>query len=457
MSYYRSYFEKNNTVIKNSQTNTAKNPTTEIFYGSGFSKFIFKVDFTSLLEKVSGGDYVIDSNTTHKLHLTNTIFGDETFLGAKRGTGRERTTSFSLIIFKLTESWDEGVGFDYEDGEYDYTTGNDTYDKRPSNWFNRTTADTWSQEGIYSNNPTILDTIEFDNGNENLVADITQYVNGIVVNGDVDYGIGVAFATEYEELDQEVDQSVAFFSKYTQTFFEPYVETYFDDRIRDDRDNFIEKTTQNLYLYVNKETNFFDLDNLPTVDILDPTKSPISGLTDLTVSKVRKGVYEVTFGLNGLICDGKRFFYDVWKGISVENSVFPDITQKFVPKPYSSKFSLGENQKEVNKYVVQYSGIKQNEKIQSGDIRKVSIIFRTISQSTNILFDEVFYKIYIKEGSTNVNVFDWTYADVTNENSFMLDTSVLIPREYYLEIKGVKHNEEKTYPNVIKFEIISEK
>ena len=457
MSYYRSYFEKNNTVIKNSQTNTAKNPTTEIFYGSGFSKFIFKVDFTSLLEKVSGGDYVIDSNTTHKLHLTNTIFGDETFLGAKRGTGRERTTSFSLIIFKLTESWDEGVGFDYEDGEYDYTTGNDTYDKRPSNWFNRTTADTWSQEGIYSNNPTILDTIEFDNGNENLVADITQYVNGIVVNGDVDYGIGVAFATEYEELDQEVDQSVAFFSKYTQTFFEPYVETYFDDRIRDDRDNFIEKTTQNLYLYVNKETNFFDLDNLPTVDILDPTKSPISGLTDLTVSKVRKGVYEVTFGLNGLICDGKRFFYDVWKGISVENSVFPDITQKFVPKPYSSKFSLGENQKEVNKYVVQYSGIKQNEKIQSGDIRKVSIIFRTISQSTNILFDEVFYKVYIKEGSTNVNVFDWTYADVTNENSFMLDTSVLIPREYYLEIKGVKHNEEKTYPNVIKFEIISEK
>lgn len=52
MSYYRSYFEKNNTVIKNSQTNTAKNPTTEIFYGSGFSKFIFKVDFTSLTERV---------------------------------------------------------------------------------------------------------------------------------------------------------------------------------------------------------------------------------------------------------------------------------------------------------------------------------------------------------------------------------------------------------------------
>lgn len=47
--------------------------------------------------------------------------------------------------------------------------------------------------------------------------------------------------------------------------------------------------------------------------------------------------------------------------------------------------------------------------------------------------------------------------DVTNENSFVLDTSILIPREYYIEVKGVKHNEEIFYPEVIKFEIVSEK
>ena len=52
MSYYRSYFEKNNTIIKNTQINTAKNPTTEIFYGSGFSKFLFKVDFTDWSTKL---------------------------------------------------------------------------------------------------------------------------------------------------------------------------------------------------------------------------------------------------------------------------------------------------------------------------------------------------------------------------------------------------------------------
>ena len=455
MSYYRSYFDKNNTIIKDSQVNTAKNPTTEIFYGSGFSKFIFKVDFTDLIQKVVDGSFVVTPQTKHYLNLTNTIFGDETFLGAKRGTGRERATSFDLIIFKVPEDWDEGIGFDYEDSGYDYTTGNKTFNERPSNWFNKNSIDEWTQSGIYSTNPVIIDTIHFDNGNENLRSDITNYVNSII-NGALDYGLGIAFASHFEGMNVSVDKSTAFFTKYTQTFFEPFVESVFDDRILDDRLNFIEKTDQNLYLYVNKETNFYDLDILPTVDILDSTKTPIVGLTGLLTEKIRKGVYKVTFGIDGL-CDGKRFFYDVWKGVKVDGNSIGNITQKFVPKPYSSKFSIGENQTEVNKYVVQFSGIKQNEKIKSGEVRKVTTIFKSMNLSTNELFDQSYYRVFVKEGHTNVNVFDWTPMDVTSENSFMLDTSYLIPREYYLEIKGNKHNQEIFYENQIKFEIISER
>ena len=457
MSYFRSYFDKNNTIIKNKKVNTAKNPTTEIFYGSSFSKFLFRVDLDDLKSKITDGTYVLDNNTKHTLHMTNTIFGDETFLGAKRGTGRERTSSFKLILFQIDEYWDEGVGFDYEDSGYDYTTGNDTFDIRPSNWFNRTTLDGWASDGVYTTTPTIVTSQQFDNGDENLEMNITSYVNDILTGNTVNYGLGVAFDPLYETIEQEVDQSVAFFTKYTQTFFEPFVETKFEDRIIDDRQNFIEKTDQNLFLYVNKETNFFDLDNIPTVDILDSTQTPITGLTGLTVNKVRKGVYKVTFGIDGLVCDGKRFFYDVWKGISVENNQFPDITQKFIPKPYSSKFSLGENLTELKKYIVQYSGIQQNEKIKAGEVRKITVRFRTITESNDVLFDEAQYRIYIKEGRTTVNVFDWTYLDVTNENSFTVDTSILIPREYFIEIKGIRHNEEITYNDEITFEILSEK
>jgi hypothetical protein len=106
MSYHRSYFSKNNTIIKNSQVNTAKNPNTDIFYGSGFSKYIFKVDFTDLQSKIDNGYLVLNQNTKHYLNLTNTIFGDEALIGNLKGTGRQRATSFDLLLFNIPEEWD---------------------------------------------------------------------------------------------------------------------------------------------------------------------------------------------------------------------------------------------------------------------------------------------------------------------------------------------------------------
>jgi hypothetical protein len=456
MSYFRSYFEKNNTIIKNSQVNTAKNPNTEIFYGSGFSKFIFKVDLTDLKSKIDNGDYVVNSNTKHYLKMTNTIFGDEAFLGQKRGSGRERATSFDLIIFKITEYWDEGVGFDYEQA-YDFTTGNETFDERPSNWFNRTTLDAWSSEGVYSTSPTIIGTIRMDNGDENLNVDITDYINSIIVSGDTNHGLGIAFSVLYQDLSPATDQSVSFFTKYTQTFFEPFVESVFDDRIDDNRENFIAEVNQNLYLYVTKGSNYYDLDSLPTVDILDYNNVIISGLNDLVATKIRKGVYKVTFGLSGLLCDGKRFYFDKWKGLSIDGVSISNVTQKFVPKPYTSLYTIGTNPVELQRYVIQFFGLQLNEKIKSGENRKVVVTFRSLDYPKSVLFDEVYYRIFVKEGKTQVNVFEWTQLDRTNENSFFLDTSILIPREYWIEIKGKTHNEEIFYKDLIKFEIVSER
>lgn len=456
MSYFRSYFEKNNTIIKDSRVNTARNPTTEIFYGSGFSKFIFKIDFTDLKNKVDNQELILNEDTKHYLKLTNTIFGDETFLGASRNTGRDRATSFDLILFKINEFWDEGVGFDYEDEVYDFTAGNKTYDTRPSNWYNRTTIDTWTVNGIYSSSPIIITTIHFDLGNENIDVDITNYVNGIL-SGDTNNGLGLAFAQAYENVEQETDQSVAFFSKYTQTFFEPFVESIFIDNISDARNNFVEKLEQKLYLYVTKGANFYNLDTIPTVDILDSTNTPIFGLTGFTAKHVREGIYEVTFGIDNVTCDGKKFFYDKWKGISIDGISVGNITQKFIPKPFTNQFTIGTNPTETTRYKIQYSGIKLNEKIIRGELRKIVVYFKSINNLTNVLMDESYYRIFIKEGHTNVVVHDWTLIDKTNENSFILDTSYLIPREYFIEIKAKSFGEEIFYIDHLKFEIMSEK
>jgi hypothetical protein len=457
MSYFRSYFEKNNTIIKDSLVNTAKNPTTELFYGSGFSKYIFKVDFTELQNKVDNGDLIINEYTKHYLNLTNTIFGDETFLGAKRGNGRERTNSFDLILFKVNEYWDEGIGFDYSDEGYDFTAGNKTYDVRPSNWYNRTTLDTWAINGIYSTGATIIDTIHFDNGNENIDVDITDYVNEILISGNTNYGLGLAFAIAYQDLEFALDQSVAFFTKYTQTFFEPYVESVFLDNIEDNRNNFVEGATQKLYLYVTKGSNYYNLDSNPIVTIYDSNNNAIVSLSGLTTNHVRKGVYEVSFAITGITCDGKKFFHDKWSNLEIDGVELQDITQKFIPKPFTSKYSIGQNSLDSKNYKIQFYGIKQNDRIKRGEIRKIHVNFRSISSLKNDVLDEVYYRMFIYEGKTEVIVHDWTLMDVLNENSFILDTLVYIPREYFIEIKAKSFGEEIFYDDVIKFEIVSEK
>lgn len=458
MSYYRSYFSKNNTIIQDSLVNTAKNPNTELFYGSSFSKYIFNINLDDLKSKINNGDFVLDSNTKHYLRITNTIFGDEAYKGQKSNTGKERTSSFDLIVFPIEEEWDEGVGFDYEK-TYDYTTGNETYNTKPSNWFYRTTLDVWSVDGIYSLNPSsIISTIHFDNGDENIDVDITSYVNDILSGATNNYGLGIAFHPDYSLVTSDIDQSVAFFTKYTQTFHEPYLETVFNDIIEDDRENFITGESNNLYLYVTKGTNFYDLDNNPIVEILtSPTAtSSLYGLDNLTTIKIRKGVYKLSLGISGAICDGKKFLYDKWKNLSINGVSIDSVVQKFVPKPLSGDYSIGENPIDLERYSIQFFGVKLNEKIKRGENRKIVVSFKSINNPSNRLFEEVYYRIYIKEGKTQVNVFDWTKLDRTNENSFILNTSYLIPREYWIEIKAKTYNEEIFYNNEIKFEIVSE-
>ena len=287
--------------------------------------------------------------------------------------------------------------------------------------------------------------------------DITDYVNSIVSGNTTDYGIGLAFDTPYMDVTSDIDQSVSFFTKYTQTFWEPYLETVFDDRIDDNRENFFIDADRNLYLYVNYLGNAYDLDVLPTVDILDYNTNVIAGLSGLTTNKIRKGVYKVTFGLSGQLCDGKRFFYDKWCNLQISGIPLDCVTQKFIPKPFSGFFDIGTNNTEIKRYAIQFFGVKLNEKIKRGEDRKIVVTFKSITELKSVLMNEVFYRIYVKEGKTQVNVLDWTQLDRTNENSFMLNTTYMIPREYWVEIRARVQSEDIFYHDEIKFEIVSEK
>jgi hypothetical protein len=454
MSYFRSYFSQNNTIQKSSYINTAKNPNTDIYYGNGFSKFIFKIDLNNLKQKITNKELILNSNTKHYLHLTNTIFGDESLTGEVNSRNKERTSSFDLILFKINEEWDEGVGFDYE--KQNNLIDDSSFKTVASNWYNRKTLNKWNIDGIYNTSPTIVSTIHFDNGNENIHVDITSYINSILNNNEINYGLGLTFSNDLLNINTDIQQSVSFFTKYTQTFFEPYLESVFDDTIVDNRYNFVEKQIQKLYLFVDNETNAQNLDINPTVDILNSSNVQVSGLTNLSTVQVKKGVYEVSFGIDGQLCDGKRFFYDVWKNLSISNIQIPNVTQKFIPNSIASKYNIGGNENETKKFILQYNGIKQNEQIKKGEIRKLNVILKNINKE-ELISKNTYFRLYVKEGKIQVNIHDWTLMNNSNEIFYLLDTSYLIPKEYFIEIKTKINNEEIFYKENIKFEIINEK
>ena len=211
-------------------------------------------------------------------------------------------------------------------------------------------------------------------------------------------------------------------------------------------------------MFVNKNGNPVNLYSLPTVDILDAKGNPISSLTGLTTTHVKNGVYRVDFGIAGVDCSGKAFFYDVWKNLYTHYQVqVPDVKQKFIPRALNSDYQLGENLKEYDRYVIQFYGVQQNEKIKRGDIRKIVVNFRSINSTTPKVVDEAYFRMFIKEGNIDVQIHDWTLLDTTNENFFTLNTMNYIPRNYFIELKAKVNGDEIIYNDIIKFEILSEK
>lgn len=485
MSINNSYFSKNNTLISNSLTNTGRNPVTELFYGSlattqypnGFSRFIFNLDLDLLKEKISNGTITTGctNNMTHTLRMVNTSTFDIELLNTTTSQQRMRATSFDLILFRIPyindntatpQLWDEGVGYDFADLQYEIPVDKN-YSTRPSNWSATTTIDTWTEPGIYNNKNigvvpysglTIVDTQHFEFGNENISFDMTQEINN-VLNGSLPNisGWGVAFKPQVENLTGLTDNyEVQFFTRHTQTFYEPYLETNYNDLIEDDRNSFSLGKINKLYLYLYDNGNPINLDSNPTVSISDSSGALIPGLTGLTSCRRTKGVYEIT--IPPLI--GYKTpctFSDIWSGLTLNGFSLPAITNNFTIYPLKNSIQIGTTSVDPKLYGFDFYGIKQDEKIYNSDIRKVGVIikqaFSTNKQLPNV---SAYYRVYVREGQTEVPVQDWTKINRTpNEYYFIFDTRDKIPNEYYVDIKVESSGEINTYKRQIKFQIVN--
>ena len=486
MSINNSYFSKNNTLISNSFTNTGRNPVTELFFGqsitlqypNGYSRFIFNLNLDLLKEKVNDGTISTDCNNSvkHTLRMVNTSTFDKELLNTRTSQGRLRATSFDLILFRIPyidddmsrpQLWDEGVGYDFADLIYEYSNFDKNFSDRPSNWYQTTTIGVWTEPGIYNNNNTgvvpysaltIVDTQHFEFGDENIAFDMTNEIN-LILNGSLTNvsGWGVAYKPQVENITGLTDvYEVQFFTRHTQTFYEPYLETNYNDIIDDDRNLFTLGKVNHLYLYLYDNGQPINLDNNPSVDILDNSGSVI--LSGLTSCKKTRGIYEVTIPpLNGY--KTPCTFSDKWYNLSINGFSINPILNDFTLYPFKSSVQIGTSTQEPKIYGFDYYGIKQDEKIFNTDIRKVGVIIKQ-AYTTNKLLQKVdaMYRVYVREGQTEVQVQDWTKINRTpNEYYFIFDTRDKIPNEYFIDIQVKSTGEVNTYKKQIKFQIVNYK
>jgi len=500
MSILRSYIDKNNTIISNSYVNTGRNPVIELNFGAsdyvvpnyGYSRLIFNLDLDLLRQNIASG--VIStgctSAMTHTLKMTNTSSFDNELLNSFMSNERRRATSFDLILFRIPQTsgatgspqyWDEGVGYDYNDfniakssaiGGSSPLTYVDprSFSTRPSNWYQTTTIDNWSQQGIYNNKNegtvnysglTIIARQHFEFGNEDIDMDMSDEINGIL-NGSITgvTGWGLAYLPQIENITGLTESySVAFFSRHTQTFYQPYLLTNYDDLIQDDRNLFLKNQENKLYLYIFQNGDLVNLDSDPIVRIEDRNGDAVTGMGTLSTCLKTRGVYEVIVpnGFSGSPTPCQ--YYDIWSGLTINGQSIPNVQNQFVLQPYTAGIQIGSLSKEPQIYGFNFYGILQNEQILNTDIRKVGVTIKKAYTGQQLLDNiSAFYRVYVTEGTTEVQVQEWTPINRTpNEYYFIFDMRDKIPNQYYVDIQVNSSGEKDTYKKQLTFNIVNKK
>jgi hypothetical protein len=149
----------------------------------------------------------------------------------------------------------------------------------------------------------------------------------------------------------------------------------------------------------------------------------------------------------------------MWYDLELNGFSLPNQYNSFNLFPLSQSLQIGTNSQDPKVYGFDFYGIKQDEKIFNTDIRKVGVVIKQ-AYSVQKLLQKVsaHYRIYVREGQTEVQVQDWTKINRTpNEYYFIFDTRDKIPNEYYVDIKVESSSEVNTYKRTLKFQIVNYK
>ena len=194
-----------------------------------------------------------------------------------------------------------------------------------------------------------------------------------------------------------------------------------------------------------------------TVTINDNNDTLFSSYTSSDITHVSQGIYSIDL-LVPTTSVGCVLYEDVWSGITINGVSRPGIELEFELKDSSEYYNIGSDVSKPKDFIFNISGIRKNERIKRGDIRKVVVMAKvpyTVNQQE--VLDSLEYRLYIKEGSAQYTVIDYTPVDMAfNHNFFLLETDSLVPQTYFLDIKATSNYEVTTSENVISFDIANQ-
>ncbi len=476
----RTYLDKFNTIIKDSSLNTGFNQIAELIYGANNTRLLVHFSIDKLKEYVNKNNISDLSKMKHFLKITNCGFIDKKDLYRQEpnmyNNGvKLRASSFDLIFFLIPQEWDNGKGYDMQKNFFNQSYNTKCCDSinvdtskllstDGSNWYKARNGIFWDEEGIYANetlskeydnfssnegSDIVIGRQKFDIGDENINVDLSEIVNKMINDEIPNYGIGIAFSPMMEINESENENYIGFFSPKTHTFFKPFLETKYDDNIQDDRTNFVLDKVNRLYLYANVDGFLTNLDEIPSCVI---ENAPVR------VLQASEGVYYAEVKLSSKEYSTNTMYYDVWSNLKYNGEVLDDVEMEFVTKPKESFLNIGSNIDENKRYVPLLYGINDDEEIIRGDIRKIGVYSKNeYSRNKASILKDLYYRIYIKNGEDEIDIISNEKVNRTfNENYFLIDTEMLLPQWYYIDIMYKNSMEKRICKNVLKFKVVND-
>lgn len=468
------FLDKTNTIIENNHQNFGLNPISSVGFGSGLVRSLIHFDIEPIKTLIEDGTFIDEDKLKITINMTNcfSVAGVPYETDLFRGNNKiaKRGSSLDVMLFELPCPFDAGRGFDYITDFWNYKSKSEN--KNGSSWYQSRNCVPWSltydphydyktdKGGIYTLDELeieynkyknglesiIVGTQHFDFGDENLCIDITKYVLKCIKTG-VNYGLCLSCLPFYEKKNLDELQIIDFFNDNTNTFFHPYIEVSYDNVIEDCRDNFIIGRDNKLYLYVYNNGVLCNLDKIPTCTVNN---------VEFEVKQCTKGVYYALIPSKILDMEEDVIYYDLWSNIVLNGDNLDDIELEFVALKHNSAQVIGSNHINKQTPIPFLNGINDNEDLSRDEVREVFVEFREKYTNDYICIKNAEYRLYVKDGDREIDVFPFQKLEMENSNNFFLIYGEdLIPNRYFVDIKINSGRNVKTHKDVLHFNIVS--